>query len=86
MNPLGENRPRSVDLDGSQPAVPKTNLFSFPENLPDTAENHTFEPQAFSHGVFESISIKGTSNKIGKHRPIRFDSGKSAWAPAHPGG
>ena len=23
LNPLGENRPRSVDLDGSQPAVPK---------------------------------------------------------------
>ena len=25
-NPLGENRPRSVDLDGSQPAVPKTDF------------------------------------------------------------
>ena len=26
MNPLRENRPRSIDLDGSQPAVPKTDF------------------------------------------------------------
>ena len=26
MNPLGTNRPRSVDPDGSQPAVPKIDL------------------------------------------------------------
>ena len=29
MNPLGENRPSSVDLDDSQPAIPKTDVFTF---------------------------------------------------------
>ena len=49
MNPLGENRPRSVDLDGSQPAVPKNDFFPLSENVPDTAENHTSEPQGLEH-------------------------------------
>ena len=37
MNPLGENRPRSVDLDGSQPTVPTIDFEKrAPPRLPKT--------------------------------------------------
>ena len=49
MNPLGTNRPRSVDLDGSQPVVPKTDFFIFFENFPDTAESNKFEPNGLEY-------------------------------------
>ena len=42
-NLLGENRPRSIDPGGSQPAVPKTDFEKF-GHLPDTAENKGFKP------------------------------------------
>ena len=43
MNPLGENRPRSVDPDGSMPAVPKTDFFTFFEKPPGDCRKQGFQ-------------------------------------------
>ena len=49
FRPNGLEYERSVDLDGSQPAVPKTDFFPSSENLPNTAETNGFEPQGLDY-------------------------------------